>query len=144
MRKHRSVMVAVTVACVVGSGSPALWSAQEGIDAPGAVPYTSGGVGSSARDDMEMDKGGEYSLKLVFAYENGDYLSDVAVTIADASGKALLSATSDGPWFYAKLPPGTYDVTATFAGQTQRFQTKVPASGLQVEQLRWDTPAGGG
>ena len=54
----------------------------------------------------------DYSLKLVFALRSGPYVAGVDVTILDESGAKVVAAHSEGPWFLADLPPGTYRVVA--------------------------------
>jgi hypothetical protein len=102
------------------------------------IPYTSGGVGLNSQEEL-IARQKEFSLKLVFAEkQTGSYLANVEVTIADTAGETLVNAVSDGPWFYAKLPAGSYKVTATFHGIAQSVAVKVPATGLKEQYLRWD------
>ena len=54
----------------------------------------------------------QYTLRLLFADSSGSYLADIAVTVADRAGNTLLEAISDGPYLWARLPPGSYRVTA--------------------------------
>jgi len=84
------------------------------------VRYTSGGVGESERAELNA-LSGQFNLRLLFAMQgSGDYLADTKVIIADKRGETVLSATSNGPWFYAQLPPGTYTVEVSTPDQTQR------------------------
>ncbi|MDA8140261.1 MAG: hypothetical protein M0036_16565 [Desulfobacteraceae bacterium] len=84
----------------------------------------SGGVGLSERQQMDqMAKG--YNLKLIFDVPNGDYLSNVMVTIQNPQGHVLFHNVAEGPWFYAKLPAGTYTVKAYFDGHTIVRKVKV-------------------
>ena len=84
------------------------------------VRYTSGGVGESERAELNA-LSGQFNLRLLFAMQgSGDYLADTKVIIADKRGETVLSAASNGPWFYAELPPGTYTVEVSTPDQTQR------------------------
>ncbi|MDG4560571.1 MAG: carboxypeptidase-like regulatory domain-containing protein [Candidatus Competibacter sp.] len=84
------------------------------------VRYTSGGVGESERAELNA-LSGQFNLRLLFAMQgSGDYLADTKVIIADKRGETVLSAMSNGPWFYAQLPPGTYTVEVSTPDQTQR------------------------
>jgi hypothetical protein len=79
------------------------------------IEYLSGGVGMDEREEMEaMAK--EFNVKAVFAEASGDYVGNVMVKIAKAPGEKVLDATSDGPWFFAKLPPGKYSIKAVYKG----------------------------
>jgi hypothetical protein len=129
----------LAVACLLAALSPATWG-----QGAGTVPYASGGVGLNSQEELAARQG-EFSLKLVFAEKGtGSYLANVEVKIADASGRTVLEATSDGPWFYAKLPAGAYSVTATYEGIAQTVRLSVPAKGLKVEYLRWNPEGGQG
>ncbi len=86
------------------------------VRAPSGVSYVSGGAGTESIDRLRsMEK--DFNVKLVFAHDNGVYLADVDVTIVDASNKVLLETVSEGPWLLARLPAGTYQVTASYDGQ---------------------------
>lgn len=101
------------------------------------VPYLSGGIGSSERAEMSQVKD-DYNLHLLFAVQgSGAYLADIRVRIADANGTTLLAAVSKGPWFYAKLAPGQYHLSADKAGQVQTAEVRVPASGTLQAAFYW-------
>ena len=102
----------------------------------GGVSYVSGGVGKESIDRLSS-LAGDFNLKLVFALKSGSYVSGVKVTIADASGKTLLVTASEGPWFLARLPPGKYQVVATFAGKSEKRSIAVGAEKLKTLDFRW-------
>ncbi len=73
------------------------------------IAYVTGGVGLEEREALKaMEK--DYNLIVTLATKEGPYLSDTAIEITDNTGKTLLSANADGPFFYAKLPAGAYMV----------------------------------
>jgi hypothetical protein len=76
-----------------------------------------------------------YDLKLIFATREGNYLSDVNVTIVDEQGRKVLETVSEGPWFYTKLPAGKYKVTAEARGKT--YQQVVQVSPQKQTQLQF-------
>lgn len=100
------------------------------------VPYVSGGVGAESLDQLGT-LARQFNLKLVFALKSGDYVSDVKVSIADLKGKTFLDSTSEGPWFYTKLPAGNYQVVATFAGKPIKRQVTVDSAKLSTVDFRW-------
>jgi hypothetical protein len=115
---------------------PASSKSDEVVRAPSGVMYVTGGTGSEAVDllkSMERD----FNLKLVFANTSGAYVSDVKVTILDASGHVVLDATSEGPLLMAKLPAGGYRVDATFGGHPQSRTVTVAATKLITVDFRW-------
>jgi hypothetical protein len=83
--------------------------------------YLSGGVGSDERAALD-ERGKAFNVKLAFAEQRGPYLADVNVMIVDAKGIEILSLASAGPWFYIHLPPGRYNVKATYGGQTKEIR----------------------
>ena len=102
----------------------------------GGLPYVSGGVGEESLQRL-IARAGEFNLKLVFAMKSGAYLSNVRVAIADAKGKALLDATSEGPWFLTKLPLGNYQVVASYAGKALERSIAIDVTALRTVDFRW-------
>ncbi len=80
------------------------------------ISYVSGGVGAEEGEVLKQ-MGNRFNLKVTFATEHGKYLGGGPVRIEDANGKTLLDATSEGPTFLVKLPPGSYKVSATANGK---------------------------
>ena len=109
----------------------------EGKTAQG-FPYVSGGVGSDERAALE-ERGKAFNLKLAFAEQRGPYLADVNVMIVDGKGAEILSLASAGPWFYIHLPPGSYNVKATYGGQTKEIRNlQVPKDKAVRHVLTWN------
>jgi hypothetical protein len=68
----------------------------------------------------------DYNLQLTFATkQTGAYRSDVQLDIADTKGNSVLSVANTGPMFYAKLPPGTYRISAAAEGKTFKRTVKL-------------------
>ena len=106
-----------------------------------AVPYVSGGVGEDALARLKAREK-EFNLKLVFTLTEGNYLADVGVSIADASGRPLVEHVTDGPVFMARLPAGTYVITARYSGNAQTRKVSLSAGRLHTEYLRWPSDPG--
>lgn len=103
--------------------------------------FISGGVGNESQEAMKA-VAGNYNLRLTFAAgPEGKYLSNVQVYVEDGQGNNVLEAVSDGPLFYANLPPGSYTVHAVAMGQDQHQQVQVGQGGSDVV-FRWEEPAG--
>lgn len=111
-------------------------SADATVQTSGGISYVSGGVGDESIIKLNT-LAGQFNLKLVFALQSGNYVSDVQVVIADAKGKTLLDATSAGPWFLAKLPAGNYQIVATFEGKAVKRSVTVGKAKLQTVDFRW-------
>lgn len=105
------------------------------------VPHISGGVGYDERDRLEAVKS-QYNLRLLFAISGaGSYLSGVKVRIQDAKGATTLDTVSNGPWFFAQLPPGAYTLTLDNQGQVQQRSVNVLPQRATVENVYWTAPA---
>ena len=100
------------------------------------VTYVSGGAGTEEIDQLRsMEK--DFNLKMVFALTTGAYLSEVNVSIVDAANKVVLDTLAEGPWFLARLPPGTYQVNASYRTNVERRTVAVGAGTLSTVELRW-------
>jgi len=105
------------------------------------IRYISGGVGDSERTELDT-LSHQYNLRLLFAMQgSGEYLSAVRVNILDARGGTVLTAESQGPWFFTQLPPGNYVVDVSTPGQglqqPQRQEVHIGDSGQSRLDFRW-------
>lgn len=101
----------------------------------GAVPAAeiqavSGAVGLEDRQRM-LQSYGDYNLHLAFAQADGAYLADVGLSIRSADGQLVWSGFSEGPYFFAQVPGGQYQVNAEFDGRvvTKIVQVRSAAPG---------------
>jgi hypothetical protein len=125
----RLVMVGLlTWSCLLGTA----W-AQTVHMTPQGIAYVSGGIGDDERAILES-LSGQYTLKLEFAKRNRDYLGDVRVILR---GPVSLDVISDGPIFLAKLPAGTYSVTAIADGMPRTQTVTVSGTKLKAAALFW-------
>jgi hypothetical protein len=91
------------------------------------VTFVSGGVGEIEGQEMLAMKK-EYNLHLLFVdKDTGAYTADVRVKILDAKGATILDSVSEGPFFYAKLNPGKFRITASSNNQEQTQSTVISA-----------------
>jgi len=101
------------------------------------VAYISGGVGTDEQNAMRALRA-DYNLQLTFATkQTGAYRSDVQLDIADAKGANVLSVANTGPLFYAKLPPGTYRISAAAEGKTFKRSVRLGAAPKELI-LHWE------
>ncbi len=102
----------------------------------GSVPTLTGGIGIEENNILRPQQA-KFNLKFLFTFLEGDYIADVAVKVADASGKVVIEQTVDGPILLALLPAGTYVATLTYEGVAQTRKIALSAKGLRTEQVRW-------
>jgi hypothetical protein len=137
-RKFRHLVTSLIVVCVWATATYA--QAPESFPVQpkhyGSVPYLSGGVGLDEREVLNQT-GRDYNLKLSFALTSRNYLGDVAVEIRDSAGRVALEAISEGPWFFAKLPPGRYTVVVKCNENTQQKAVQVSGMGQSVLNFFW-------
>jgi hypothetical protein len=84
----------------------------------------------------------DYALSLLFVQtKRGEYLSDVKVSIKDKSGNTVLQTVADGPMLLAKLPPGTYRISAEHDGKTLSKTVEIKAMGVTRAAFVWEPAA---
>jgi len=101
------------------------------------IPYRSGGVGVDERETLRSMTSAD-NLHLIFAAQDGKYLSDVHVVITNSAGHNILRAVSDGPWLFTKLPAGLYRVTAEAKDRSIGRMVHVPSSGQTQVLFSWE------
>lgn len=118
-----------------GSGFPPSGSPR--IQEDRGIRYVSGGIGEGER--VELDAlSSQFNLRLLFAqHGSGNYLADVRVRILNSRGEAVLNAGSEGPWFFAQLPPGAYTVEVGASEQTQRQTVRIQGSRQSRLNFYW-------
>ena len=116
-------------------------SIADDVERAGNVEYVSGGIGIEEQQQLNAFARNEgYNLKLVFTLNAGNYLSDIDVQLRDRQGATVLRDVSDGPFFVAKVPQGSYTVTATHDGQSRSRTIRVGSDAMRTAYFRW--PAG--
>jgi hypothetical protein len=123
MNHNRNRILTMALAACMFTGAGSVAAAQAAGSA--GVDFVSGGVGLIARQEMQSHAG-QYNLHVEFAAApEGEYVSDVDVSIVNSRGANLLSTRTQGPWLMARLPAGTYTVNARYGGSTRQQQVTV-------------------
>jgi hypothetical protein len=105
----------------------------------GVVTYVSGGVGFDEADAMKRAEA-NYPLTMKFvAHRNqrDELLTNVAVTIKDNNERIMLQTMSDGPYLYARIPDGTYVITAVIKGSPKLHIVNVAAQKTEHVVFEW-------
>jgi hypothetical protein len=107
----------------------------------GAVPAAeiqaiSGAIGLEDRQRM-LQSYSDYNLHLVFAQSDGAYLANVGVSIRSADGQVAWSGFSEGPYFFAQLPGGQYQVNAEFDGRIVSKTVHVRSAPGPMHHFYW-------
>ena len=108
------------VALTLAAWFPAATAIERGTSAAGVV-YASGGVSHSELQELHAQRQ-NYSFWLTTAaLKSGAHLADVSVRITPLRGTdPVLNHTTGGPWLFAALPPGRYQVEAVFKPSPDR------------------------
>ncbi|MEO8132736.1 MAG: carboxypeptidase regulatory-like domain-containing protein [Betaproteobacteria bacterium] len=136
MNRTRAALATSLVVLVLGAAA-AHAAPESQVRQSGDISYISGGVSEEARDNL-LAMGRDFNIKLILATKAGAYLSDVGIVVSAAGGRPVLDVKSEGPWFYAKLPAGTYVVEAISNGATMRRNVTIGAQGMSQIDFRWD------
>ncbi|HUF87079.1 MAG TPA: hypothetical protein VMM59_06830 [Thermohalobaculum sp.] len=94
------------------------------------VTHQCSGIGMEERAEAENVP---HTLRLVYAQPNGNYLGSIETRIAGPQGE-LVNVRCPGPWVLVDLPDGTYQVTASFKGETKSRRVTI-AGGRQQRQV---------
>lgn len=138
---------ALILAVMLHLGLSALPAAavQRGTSATG-VDYVSGGVGEEEQKLLHAQRR-DYSFWLTTAVRrSGAHLAGVLVRIREAeTGLLVLEHRMDGPWLFAKLPVGRYEIEATLQDlalgriEIERGSTTIHANDRHQLLLYFDT-----
>ena len=136
----RAARAAAVFLCL-GLAAP-LYAAAEAAEGGREAPaILHGGIGEDERLDMASQRA-DYNLRLTFAVRrSGHFVADVQVQIEDAAGRPLLRVSSEGPWLFARMPPGRLRVRAVYGSSEQVHVVRVPATGAAERVLYWDDPS---
>ena len=97
------------------------------IQMQGDITYISGGIGEDEAKAMKAEsKSWPLSIEFSEYLVSQDlWVAQVYLRILDSSGKTQFEATVDGPMFLGKLPPGNYQLIATYEGITQSRKIQI-------------------
>lgn len=130
---QRTLAAVVLAVCLSPAAALAAVTPQQ----QNGITYVNGGIGEEEQGAMKAQRA-DYNLLLTFATQkSGAYRSDVQLDIMDAKGNDLVSAANTGPMFFAKLPPGTYRISAAAEGKTFKRTVKVGNAPKELV-LHWE------
>jgi formylmethanofuran dehydrogenase subunit E-like metal-binding protein len=133
MQRTLAAAAVVLAACLTSTAALAAPTPKQ----QNGITYINGGVGQEEQTAMQALRA-DYNLQLIFAtQQSGAYRSDVQLDIMDTKGNTLVSAANTGPMFFAKLPPGTYRISA--AAENKTFKRTVKIGNAPKEMvLHWE------
>jgi hypothetical protein len=90
----------------------------------GGISYITGGIGDEELAQIKASEH-QYNVHLLMNAPGGAFIGDVGVRITDATGVELLSIEGAGPYFYARLAPGTYTLELNGEGEIKKIPVKI-------------------
>ena len=114
------------------------------VQTQGNITYISGGIGEDEAAAMKA-KSKSWPLSIEFSEHlvNQDlWVAQVYLRILDSKGKTLFDTTVDGPIFLGKLPPGNYELLATYQGVTKRRAIEIKQGQHIKESFNWQSKKG--
>lgn len=97
----------------------------------GAVRYVSGGIPYEQLPAFRQARR-DYSLNIEIFQREGDksvFTADADVQLVNVkTGEVVLETKTDGPYLWAKVPPGQYKVVATLNNQMKEARVTVNGS----------------
>lgn len=102
------------------------------------IRYVTGGIGE---DEVKAfhSVAPKYNLRVTLSAKSGHYLSDVDVRIY-AGTRSLLVIRTAGPFLFAHLPAGQYQISARDRHVTETRKVVVPARGGIDVHFSWEDP----
>lgn len=105
------------------------------------VTFVTGGIGES-RIEAFRKAARDYNLRATFTAPGGAFMADIKVTLKDAQGNTLVTTITEGPFFYAQVPPGRYELTAAFGNQSFQRKLEVSQGAAATTEIVFNVPVG--
>lgn len=96
----------------------------------GGIYFINGGIGDEELEQLKA-QAPQYNVQISLSAGKGEYISGVTLRILDEKGVELVNVTDAGPYLYAKMQPGTYNIETFVHGEgiVKKTALKVPSSG---------------
>ena len=105
------------------------------------VHYITGGIGKNEVAQLrQLARKHDFNVQLTFAWNTGNFLADIPVTIIDARGNPVFTLEKSDPVLMLRLPAGRYTATATYDGATMKHAFEAPAHGTRTVRFGWQRP----
>lgn len=99
----------------------------DAVQGEGGVAYVTGGVVYEELPAFNRARS-QYPLNIEIYQKAGSrnqFTADAEVKLLDRSGKVLVDTRAEGPYLWAKVPPGQYKVQTTLNGLTKEQRVSV-------------------
>jgi hypothetical protein len=97
----------------------------------GSVAYVTGGIPFEQIPAFTLARS-SYPLNIEVYEKAGaksEFTADAQIKLFDRSGNVVLDAKTEGPYLWAKVPPGQYRLQTTLNGRMQEQRVSIGSSG---------------
>ena len=114
------------------------------VQTQGNITYISGGIGEDEAAAIKAEsKSWPLSIEFSEHLVSQDlWVAQVYLRILDSKGKTLFDTTVDGPIFLGKVPPGNYELLATYQEVTKRRVIEIKQGQHIKESFNWQSKKG--
>jgi len=145
---NQSFSIAIVIAALTFAPVPVASASQDDVavrmaTSPSGIEYATGGIGQNSVDRIgELARTGHYNVKLTFAWNKGNFVAGVPVTIHDQNGKKIFDMARSDSLLILHLKEGRYKAVAMYDGKVEERSFDAPATGLAVAHFSWRQPQG--
>lgn len=101
------------------------------------IQYLNGGIGAAEQQEMRQDAH-NWPVRITFSQgPHGAFVADTDLKVTGQSGKVIFNDKDAGPMTYLRLAPGTYRISASYAGKTLSRQVHVGRAGENI-YFNWE------
>ena len=132
-RVHRTLMYSALIAAL-SIGANALADVEQGNQ--NGIAFENGGWSAETAQTINSHAG-KFPVMLVFAWNDGSYLSDVGVQVVNGKGDRVLSLNDSGPFVLIDLPKGEYTINVEHNGKSQSRRVNVGSNTRIKAVFHW-------
>lgn len=141
--KHSATYIAAILLAIGATGpvNAAIYTPPQIMVEKANVQYITGGIGKDEVAQVrQLGRKHDFNVQLTFAWNTGNFLADIPVTITDARGKPVFTLEKSDPVLMLRLPAGRYTATATYDGTMMKQTFNAPAHGTRNVRFAWQRP----
>ena len=132
--RARTCLLHSALVAALWTGANAIGAVERGTQ--NGIVFENGGCGIEPTDEIKAHAA-RFPVMLTFAWNEGNYLADVNIHVANAKGEAVLSLKEQGPIVLIDLPDGRYTVTVDRNGKSQSRKITVGRGSRTKAVFRW-------
>ena len=111
--KHSATYIAAILLAIGATGpvNAAIYTPPQIMVEKANVQYITGGIGKDEVAQVrQLGRKHDFNVQLTFAWNTGNFLADIPVTITDARGNPVFTLEKSDPVLMLRLPAGRYSL----------------------------------